>query len=153
MLYERKSDDIHSILPRRVSKFHRELWARLDGIEFNPEYHYRLLRDRRYSEDNNRWLLAESKDWSPQHLRLIKEHILDAGETYGFSITGKLTDPEYDIEVTLYPQRVLKLGPIGEMRRAGFYVGFTTIKAFLDYGLRSPRTDVAILIPPQQRTF
>lgn len=123
---ERTSMDIHSRSPRvvfgkQIRICYGNVWARLEGLEYQPGWRYRMIKDRRGSRGYGEWLIAESKDWSREHLKLVKETILKNDE-YGFSICSTIRNEDNSIIINVYPQHQLSIEETEVVNQPGFYI-------------------------------
>lgn len=113
--------DIHSRLPRKVTRVNPDAWSkrlfgRLVGIEVNPDNHYRFIRDRRSGNGKHYWLIAECSDWSPLHLKELKNRIVEDGFENVHQVEVG------DTAIRCYQPAKLSLEPVTALSTPGFYL-------------------------------
>lgn len=115
--------DIHSITPPvvkrpgKVSIAGRRLFIHLTNFKYDPEKHYRVMRDRRSLPNVIRWVVVESPDWGRAHLDAVKTAIIKQGMN-GVDRTLKV---DKDV-VRFYRQSDLALKQVEYPTATGLYV-------------------------------
>ena len=140
--------DIHLVSPRvKVGKEidirSGNVWGLIDGIKYRDGFSYRLVRDRRGCKEPNesRWMIAEAEGWSPEHLRLVKDLIIENNGS--FELSGGFFNKEQTVLVNLYCQAELKLTVTKKVNRPGLYL-YRGVSA-KPFELKDRYTDLVVL--------
>lgn len=113
--------DIHSRLVPKVGRVYpaaieTRLYGRLDGVVFDPGLQYRFMRDRRSGTGKHHWFIAACSEWSPEHLRVLKDAICVHG------IAGVTQVEVGNTVITCYQPTDLQLVPVVAPNATGFYI-------------------------------
>ena len=113
--------DIHSRSLLKVGRVNQsaietKLYGRLDGVVFDPKLQYRFMRDRRSGAGKHHWFIAACSEWSPEHLRVLKDAICLNG------IAGATQVEVGNTVITCYQPTDLQLVPLVAPNATGFYI-------------------------------